>query len=93
VLAAATRLTHHGAPMRPAWAAGSTDQLSKFAIVPGVERLVILADNDLDGAGAAAANECRQLWRAAGREASQLMPDKPGTDFNDLVLEKLRAAA
>ena len=85
VLAAAKRFS-----MRPAWAAGSTDQLGKIPFMPGVA-LTLLVDHDLDGAGAAAADECRQRWRDAGRDAALLMPTQPGTDFNDLVVEKLRA--
>jgi hypothetical protein len=52
-----------------------------------VERLIILVDHDLNGAGQNAAIRCAERWSRAGREAVRLMPDKPGTDFNDLVLE------
>ena len=34
VLAAATRLTHHGAPLRPAWSALSSGALGRLPIVP-----------------------------------------------------------
>jgi hypothetical protein len=85
VLAAATRITHHGAPLRPAWSALSSDALGKLPVISGVERLIVLADNDTNNTGQEAAEACRLRWRDAGREVICLMPEKPGTDFNDLV--------
>ena len=49
----------------------------------------MLADNDHNGAGQAAAEDCKQRWQQAGRAGVRLMPDRPGTDFNDIVLEML----
>jgi len=90
VLAAASRLIHRGAPMRPAWAAGSSNDIAKFPVLPGVDELVALMDYDT--AGEAAIETCREVWRSAGRGVTRLRPQRPGTDFNDVVLEKLRAA-
>jgi hypothetical protein len=50
-----------------------------------VRTLTILIDNDVEGLTAAAKLE--QRWRAAGREVTQLLPDTPGADFNDVVRE------
>ena len=91
VLAAATRLQYRGAPMQPAWAAGPGNNLGKIPAVAGVEQLRILVDHDLDGQGDVFANNCRQLWCSAGRDVVRLRPPR-GMDFNDVVLEKLRAA-
>jgi hypothetical protein len=55
VLAAATRILYHGAPLQPAWSAVSSGALGKLPTIPGVERLLILVDNDLNGQGQAAA--------------------------------------
>jgi hypothetical protein len=85
VMAAATRIERRGAPLRPAWAALADGVLGSLPIIPGVERLVILVDNDVNGAGQAAATRCAERWSRAGRQVVRLMPDKPGTDFNDLV--------
>ena len=84
VLAAATRLSHE-TPLIPAWSAVSSGGLAKLPVIPGVRSLVLLVDNDPEGLAAAAKLE--QRWHAAGREVTQLLPDTPGADFNDVVLE------
>jgi DNA polymerase len=89
VLAAATRVPYRGAPLRPAWAAIATTRLSAFPVITDVRRLIILVDNDENGAGQAAAKECAAQWTRAGREAIQLKPTRPG-DFNDIVMEQYR---
>jgi DNA polymerase len=81
VLAAATRYE-----MRPAWAAGSSNNISKFPVQGNVQQLTLLVDHD--DAGVAASAACRQTWRAAGRKVERLRPKRFGKDFNDLVLEK-----
>ena len=87
VLAAATRISHRGAPLRPAWSTVSSGALGKLPVVPGVERLLILVDHDLNGQGQAAAARCAERWSRAGCSVTQLKPKKPGSDFNDLVME------
>jgi hypothetical protein len=84
-LAVATRITHRGTLLRPAWAAGSADNLARFPVLAGIEALTILVDNDQSGAGQRAASKCAQRWRDAGREVIRLMPGHVGLDFNDLV--------
>jgi Toprim domain len=84
VLAAATRITYHGAPLQPAWSAVSTSLLEKFPILPGVERLIILVDHD--PAGKTAATNCTERWNRAGRTVVRLTPKRDGTDFNDIVM-------
>ncbi len=86
VLAAATRLHYRGAPMRPAWAAGSSGNISKFPVLRTVKQLTLLVDHD--PAGEQCANDCRLTWRAAGHTVMRLKTNRSGTDFNDLVLEK-----
>jgi DNA polymerase I-like protein with 3'-5' exonuclease and polymerase domains len=91
-LAAATRLPYRdGSLMRPAWAAASTGGISKFPVLPDVQELRLLLDHD--AAGEACAEPCRERWEAAGRKVARLRPPQPGYDFNDVVLEKLRAAS
>jgi hypothetical protein len=89
VLAAATRLKDRGAPMQPAWAAGSSGNIEKFPIVRGVEELVLLADRG--DAGKKAVTACRLTWKAAGRRVRCLRTqDANLNDFNDLIRTKLR---
>jgi DNA polymerase I-like protein with 3'-5' exonuclease and polymerase domains len=92
VLAAATRLPYHDAPLQPAWAALSDGALKNFPIIDGVKRLIVLADNDVNNAGAVAAEACKRRWLEAGRRVALLMPDRPDTDFNDVVLATLERA-
>jgi DNA polymerase I-like protein with 3'-5' exonuclease and polymerase domains len=92
VLAAATRLPYRdGALMQPAWSAGLAGGIGRFPVVPGVEELRLLLDHDAEGV--ACAVPCRERWEAAGRKVTRLRPPQPGHDFNDVVLEKLRAAS
>jgi DNA polymerase I-like protein with 3'-5' exonuclease and polymerase domains len=92
VLAAATRLPYRdGTLMQPAWAAVSTGGIRKFPVLSDVRELRLLLDHD--GEGAACAEFCRERWQIAGRTVKRLRPPQPGYDFNDVVLEKLRAAS
>jgi DNA polymerase I-like protein with 3'-5' exonuclease and polymerase domains len=92
VLAAATRLPYRdGALMQPAWAAVSTGGISRFPVVPDVHELRLLLDHD--AVGEACAVPCRERWETAGRKVIRLRPPQPGYDFNDVVLERLRAAS
>jgi len=88
VLAAATRIPHKGQPLIPAWAALSTKNMAALPIVPGVQRLVLLIDNDSNQQGQLAAARVTAHWRRHGRVVVPLMPPTPDTDFNDLVLVK-----
>jgi hypothetical protein len=73
VLAAATRIPYAGAPLTPAW-----------AVIPGVQRLIVLIDNDRNQEGQAAAACLKNAWHAV--EVQLLMPPGEDTDFNDLVI-------
>jgi hypothetical protein len=93
VLAAATRIPHNGQPLTPAWAALSTKNMAALPIVPGVQRLVLLVDNDSNQQGQKAAARVAAHWRRHGRVVVPLMPPTADTDFNDLVLMKDRNVA
>ncbi len=84
VLAAATRIEHHGTLLRPAWACGTAGNLEAFPVLPGIETLTILADHDASGRGQEAAARCAERWADAGREVTILMPRDLG-DMNDLI--------
>jgi hypothetical protein len=85
VLAAATRIEYRGTLLRPAWAAGSEDNLASFPILNGIDALTVLVDHDANSEGQKAATQCIWRWRRAGREAFGLIPQQVDTDFNDLV--------
>ena len=86
VLAAATRIPYEDAPLRPAWALGSSGPLGYLPVIPGVERLIILVDHD--EVGITAALTCTERWTRAKRTVVRLMPDEAGADFNDLALSE-----
>ena len=91
VLAAATRISHRGTLLQPAWAAGGTGNIKKFPVLPSVEALTLLVDNDRPDrhdqrAGQDAAAKCAARWSAAGLGVIRLTPKALGADFNDVVL-------
>jgi hypothetical protein len=85
VLSAATRCIHKGTRLCPAWATGSAGNIEHLPILPAIEALTILVDNDENGRGQQAAKRCMIRWAEAGRSVLRLTPKIPGTDFNDLV--------
>ena len=85
-LAAATRISYRGAPLTPAWSAVAKGGLGRLPVLPGVDRLVLLADHDMNGEGQKAADCCRQIWCAHGRSVALLVPKQAGWDFNDVIL-------
>jgi putative DNA primase/helicase len=76
----------------PAWAALSTSGLRALVLPPIVREIVILADNDANGAGAAAACDAARRWLSAGRAVRLAMPPDLG-DFNDMHVDRLHGTA
>jgi phage/plasmid primase-like uncharacterized protein len=76
------------ATAQPAWAALSTSGLVALALpaLPLAATVVILADNDANGAGERAARKAAARWLAEHRRLRIAMPPKPGTDFNDVLI-------
>jgi len=71
----------------PAWAVGSKGAIASFPVLPGVEVLSILVDNDVNDGGLKAAHACVAQWTAAGQEVFLHIPEEPGADMNDLALQ------
>jgi hypothetical protein len=74
--------------MVPIWANGGTGNMAKFPVLNGIDALTIIADNDRSGAGQAAANECFDRWKNAGKEVWNVISDTPGTDMADVVFKR-----
>jgi hypothetical protein len=72
----------------PAWAATVANNLSRLPLIPDVNGLTILADNDAHRTSEQHARELRRKWIAGGSAAVVRMPTRVGTDFNDLLLER-----
>ena len=77
----------------PTWAALSTSGIVALALPPIVRTVVILADNDANGAGQQAAYTAAQRWLEEGRRVRIAMPPQPGSDFNDVLLGRACAEA
>jgi hypothetical protein len=75
---------------RPAWACGDAGNLAEFQVLPGVDGLHVVVDNDPPDErgqrkGPEAALECSARWTAAGRDVIRIIPDEIGADFNDII--------
>jgi putative DNA primase/helicase len=75
----------------PAWAALSTSGLIALVLPSIVRNIVILTDNDANGAGKRAAYTAADRWLAEDRRVRIAMPPQPGTDFADVLLGRLRS--
>jgi DNA repair protein RadD len=68
----------------PTWSVLSTYGIETFEPPAELERLIIFADNDVNGAGQKAAYALAA--RLSGHIALEVkIPDKPGTDWNDVL--------
>jgi hypothetical protein len=83
---AAAAMTYDGRPATPIWAATVANNLPTIAPVPGINRLIILGDND--PVGEMNSQELAWRWRSAGREVHWHSVKKQGMDWNDLVKDK-----
>jgi putative DNA primase/helicase len=72
----------------PTWAAIDAANLAAFPVLNGIDSLVIFADYDDVGVGAA--KLCARRWRESGREVRIRKPRTKGWDLADVVA---RAAA
>jgi putative DNA primase/helicase len=75
----------------PIWALGDANEVAKFPLLPGIECLTILVDNDASGTGQASALECSRRWTSDGREVFRVLPAAVGHDLADVI--RGRAAA
>jgi phage/plasmid primase-like uncharacterized protein len=74
------------ATAQPAWAALSTSGLVALRLPLAVRHVVILADNDRNGAGERAARRAAQRWLAEGRRVSIYISPYVGEDAADRLL-------
>jgi putative DNA primase/helicase len=76
--------------LRPCWSLGSSGAIKAFPVLPGIESLTILVDNDpadRNGrrAGPDDAAVCWRRWKAAGREVRGFSTDTVGKDIADCM--------
>lgn len=70
----------------PAWSVIDAGEMSRFPALPGISRLTIAVDHDVEGAGEKAAAETKARWEVAGLRVRTAMPSTPGEDFNDVLV-------
>lgn len=76
----------------PVWSVLNTSIMKEFKAPKGVTRLIIYADNDVNGAGLAAAMVCAHKNVLANNDVKKVivrMPEKKDSDFNDMLLEPM----
>ncbi|MCJ2086378.1 toprim domain-containing protein [Methylobacterium sp. E-005] len=71
--------------LRPAWALGSAGGIASLPPLPGVHNLVVLGENDANGASEKAFNSVGIRWHDAGRNAEIIRPPANCKDLNDTV--------
>jgi hypothetical protein len=71
----------------PTWAALSAGGLRRLILpsAPNAGLVTIAADADVVGIEAARVAAVR--WKAEGRQIRVIVPSRPGTDFNDLIMQ------
>jgi hypothetical protein len=70
----------------PAWALGSAGGVASLPVLPGVERLVLLQENN--DASRDAVDRCGRRWMRAGRKVVRVKPDQGHDDLNDELISK-----
>jgi hypothetical protein len=68
--------------LRPVWSVLSRAGIASFPILPGIEGLHILRENDANLAGPKAVENCAARWRNAGLDVRVVDPGR-GSDLND----------
>ncbi|MGQ0588660.1 MAG: DUF7146 domain-containing protein [Sphingosinicella sp.] len=71
------------------WATLGTERFARVALPPGVRRLILFLDND--PGGQRAEKLAREALAATGLEILARYPRRPGADWNDMLLERIRA--
>jgi hypothetical protein len=70
----------------PAWALGSAGAIANSPVLQGINRLVLLAENNT--ASRAATLRCARRWLKAGRHVTRIWPEIGCDDFNDELISK-----
>ena len=70
----------------PAWSVIDAGEMAKLPVLPGIERLTVMVDHDVSGAGQKAAATVRARWEAAGLRVRTVTPATPGHDANNVLV-------
>ena len=77
-----TALAARAMGLRPVWATCGRSGIAGFPVLPGIEAITLLAENDEPNARAVQA--CAERWHGAGREVTVIEP-LIGNDLNDAI--------
>jgi hypothetical protein len=69
----------------PVWALGSAQAIASFPVLPGIEALTILSEDDKTGANRKAMGTCAERWTKNDREVLVVRP-RAGGDINDALV-------
>lgn len=74
----------------PVWACMTAGGVRQVVLppLPLAKRVVIFADNDRNRCGQAAAYAAADRFAIEGRTVKVIVPPKPATDFNDMLMER-----
>ena len=70
---------------RAGWSAVYAGGLKTIELPPDVRRVIIAADNDVNGVGQRNALAAYDRWTAEGRSVRIKTPPAAGADFNDVL--------
>ena len=76
----------------PAWAALSANGIKRLVLPTEARDIVIACDRDPSGVRDRCARIAASRWLGEGRRVRLMIPDRIGSDANDLLLE-IRCAA
>jgi len=71
----------------PAWALGSAGAIANLPVLPGINHLILLAENNDNGASRKATQRCGLRWLKARRHVTRIWPELGCDDFNDELMK------
>ena len=71
----------------PTWAALSAGGLRRLVLPPAPNAGLVTIAADADVVGIEAARVAALRWKGEGRQVRVIVPSRPGTDFNDLIMQ------
>jgi Toprim domain/CHC2 zinc finger len=71
--------------LQPVWSIISVGGIERFPVLPDIDRIQIIRENDPNGASERAVKKCADRWYEAGREVFIVASDI-GNDLNDELL-------
>jgi putative DNA primase/helicase len=80
-----TTLSGRQLGLQPVWSVISVGGIERFPVLPGIDQIHIIRENDPNGASASAVKKCADRWYMAGREVFIVASDV-GNDLNDELL-------